>query len=945
MREFRKNFFDYIAYRSKSQRKYAQYNCACPLLSTIATLFFLLCPFLSEATHNRAGEILIRQIGPLTIEATVITYTQTSSFSADRDSLTIDWGDGSKSTLVRTNGPKDRDGFHKGEELQNDIKKNIYKGQHTYGGFAPFYVVTMTDPNRNAGILNINAPFSDSVQFSLSTTFTFLSQQFQGVNSTPILLQPPIDFGCVGEVFIHNPNAYDVDGDSLYYQLTEPRAAPGVRVPNYVYPNRIGGGMGNNILTLNEKTGELVWNAPQRAGEYNVTIMVVEFRQGLPIDTLIRDMQIEIRDNCKNDPPIIEGGKDICVVAGTLVEFKVSASDPDDIPRQQKVTISALGGPFQTNSSPAQFTAPQGYQNDPVSGTFKWQTTCEHISNQYYNVVFKAVDNFLSDSTGLATLKTIRIKVVAPAPQDLKIKTSKNSIILDWQKPYSCDAAADNYFYGFSIWRRENSKNISADTCNPGLKGKGYSRLAFRYKQAIGNRYEFVDTGAERGISYCYRVQAEFAKLTSSSVPYNLVESLASEEVCLQLNRDIPLPLQVDVTKTGDGSGSISVLWNRPSAADLDTLANPAPYRIDLLHAGNELGPFSSIFSSTALNFSALKDTSFQHDMVNTSEKHFYKLEFYTNNQPIPLGISPVASSLLLTINSTDRTNILEWTDKTPWANFKYIILRKNNNSGIFDSIASTIGRTYRDEGLRNGGEYCYQIRSYGAYSISGIRSPLINHSQERCAIPLDNIAPCPPVLSAVNICSDSSLPASDTTDNHLSWRNVKNTCKEGKDVAGYRIYYSAIAGGQFDLIAQINQYNDTTFLHGPLKSLAGCYFLTAFDSLNNTSSPGNIVCVDNCPVYELPNTFTPNGDNQNDLYKPFPTWKFVSEVDFKVFNRWGGLVFATSDPHLNWNGKNMNGEDLAEGVYYYQCTIFEQRVEGKVKRKEPISGYIQLFR
>ncbi|MFZ4545691.1 MAG: gliding motility-associated C-terminal domain-containing protein, partial [Saprospiraceae bacterium] len=764
--------------------------------------------------------------------------------SADRDSLTIDWGDGLKSTFVRINGPKDKDGLHKGEELQNDIKKNIYKGEHTYTGFAPFYVITMTDPNRNAGILNINAPFSDSVQFSLSTTFTFLSQQFQGVNSTPILLQPPIDFGCVGEVFIHNPNAYDVDGDSLYYQLTEPRAAPGVKVPNYVYPNRIGGGMGNNVLTLNENTGELIWNSPQKAGEYNVTIMVIEFRQGRPIDTLIRDMQIQIRDNCKNDPPQIAGGKDICVVAGTLVEFKVIATDPNDSPKLQKVVLTALGGPFQTTTSPASFIAPAGYQNDPVTGTFRWQTTCEHISNQYYNVVFKAVDNFLFDSSGLATLKTFRIKIVAPPPIDLKINTSQSKITLNWENPYICDKAANNYFYGFSVWRKENSLNLQPDTCDPGLKGKGYTRLVFKSKTINNNRYEYVDASAERGITYCYRVQAEFARLTSSGVPYNLVEGLPSKEVCMQLNRDIPLPLEVDVIQTSSTNGKIKVAWNKPNPNDLDTILNKGPYRYELTHSTAENGVYTPVFTFIANAFGAKTDTTFEHQSINTNERHFYKISFYVNSQPTPLGVSPVASSIFLSITATDKTNILSWNEKTPWSNSKYAIFRKSDATGIFDSVGLVTSRIFNDEGLQNGRLYCYFIKSYGAYSINGIRQPLINRSQELCAVPIDDVAPCAPDLLVANTCNNPAIPESDTTENFLSWNNIRRTCLNGKDASGYQIFYRKTTGSSFELLATINNFRDTTYIHGPLKSLAGCYFLTAFDSLKNTSVPGNIVCV-----------------------------------------------------------------------------------------------------
>ena len=60
---------------------------------TIRQLFTLLAglliPAFAFATHNRAGEIHIRQIGPLTIEATIITWTKASSVNADRDTLIL----------------------------------------------------------------------------------------------------------------------------------------------------------------------------------------------------------------------------------------------------------------------------------------------------------------------------------------------------------------------------------------------------------------------------------------------------------------------------------------------------------------------------------------------------------------------------------------------------------------------------------------------------------------------------------------------------------------------------------------------------------------------------------------------------------------------------------------------------------------------------------------
>ena len=46
-----------------------------------------LAPLALFATHNRAGEIHVAQIGTLTVRATIITWTKTESINADRDTL------------------------------------------------------------------------------------------------------------------------------------------------------------------------------------------------------------------------------------------------------------------------------------------------------------------------------------------------------------------------------------------------------------------------------------------------------------------------------------------------------------------------------------------------------------------------------------------------------------------------------------------------------------------------------------------------------------------------------------------------------------------------------------------------------------------------------------------------------------------------------------------
>jgi gliding motility-associated-like protein len=911
----------------------------------LLTLSFFLLSVTAHATHNRAGEILIKQIGPLTVEATIITYTKSEGTTA----ITVEWGDGTKSEVPRTNGSKVNGNF-KGEDLPNAIRKNIYKATHTYPGLKPFYTVSISDPNRNAGIKNIGDGQSDTVPFYIKTSFTLLSQQFEGKNSTPILLQPPIDFGCVGEIFTHNPNAYDEDGDSLAYSLVKPFQSVGVPVPKYKLPNQISPGLNNNI-NLNAFTGTFTWNAPQLEGEYNIAIMIVSYRDGFAIDTIVRDMQIRIQKNCDNKPPVLTFKDEICVVAGTLIDLPIVASDPD-VPKQ-KITLSALGGPLQISNNGATFTAPKGYSNQLVNGRFKWQTNCSHISSQYYTVVFKAQDNFkidalAKDTTGLVTLKTLRIKIVGPKPLDLTAKSFTNQIDLSWQNPYTCDNAPDNYFYGFSVWRREGSNPFKPDTCTTGLVGQGYTRIGVKQKTIVAGRYYFKDTKVERGKTYCYRILAEFAKLTAAGNPYNEAESIASDETCVQLNRDVPLMTNVSVEKTNVTNGEIFVQWSKPKAKDLDTLLNTPPYRYELFRVNGATSTLITGASFTSATFAAANDTSFTEKNLNTATNQYaYKVAFYVKNEAAPLGFSPSANSPFLKILGTDQANILTWDTKVSWQNYRTIIYRKNNTTNVFDSINTSLSNTYKDNGLDNGKEYCYYIKTIGTYGISNILNPLYNKSQETCGTPKDDTPPCPIAVRLDSICktATSDTPLSDFL-NTLTWNNPNRKC-ELKDAIGYNIYYKAPLEKEFKKIKYINNLQDTTFQHKPDAAfgIAGCYTVTAIDSVGNESKKETVVCRDNCIFYELPNTFTPNGDGQNDLYRPMNNYRFVSKIEMTIQNRWGQTVFETQDPAINWDGNNQQGQALAEGTYYYKCRIFENRLEGQTEQKEVRSGYIHLFR
>jgi gliding motility-associated-like protein len=905
------------------------------ILQLLFVAGLLMIGFSAEATHNRAGEISIEPIDECTlnrVRATIRTYTKASSVAADRDSLLICWGDGICEMVARSNGG----GF--GVLLPNDTKYNEYIAIHQYAGRAS-YQISMTDPNRNGEILNVNFPNSETVAFHLQTNYTFPNCQFGGFNFTPSLEQPPIDIGCVGQRFEHNPNAFDPDGDSLSYELIVPLQDVDTPVPNYLWPDQVGVSADNNY-DLNEVTGDFIWDAPQTAGEYNIAMYIISWRNGSPIDTVLRDMQILIEDCDDNRPPTIESPDFICVVAGETVTFEVIGDDPD---QGQFVELTALGGPFVVDINPAQFNVDAGYQPPPVKGTFVWNTSCEHISDQPYTIVFKAIDDYFDDF-GLATLKTVRIKVVGPPPEDVQAEPGSGEIKVNWEQPYVCEDAADEYFYTFTVWRKDVSQEIIIDTCTPGLDGQGYTLVNANSRDIENGRYIYIDTDVERGRTYCYRILALFAKYSTIGQPFNIVESLTSDEICVQLSRDVPLITHVDVLETDAVNGEIEVKWAKPVEEDLDPQVNPPPYTYEILRAN---GITDTGFNPIGISFTGNDleeiDTSFIDTGLDTrNQAYSYKIRFYVEGDRV-LGDSPHASSVFLSIASTDEINNLSWDFDVPWDNTDFTVFKQNAQL-TFDSIAHVQEPFYSDQGLINGREYCYFIRASGDYGIEGIISPLINNSQIACGVPLDTIPPCPPELTVSNICDQAVSCVEAELTNDLSWINPMFLCEETDDVVGYRVYYAPLEGSEFELIESIDFSDDTTFIHRPDVGIAGCYAVTAVDTFFNESAFSNIICVDNCPIYELPNTFTPNGDGQNDLFIPYP-YCFVERVDFRVFNRWGELVFQTSDADLNWDGNNKNNQALPDGTYYYTCQVFEQRVSGVTPNPNLLSGFIELVR
>lgn len=841
------------------------------------------------ATHQRAAEITYRWIQGLTYEVTITMYTYTPSPADDiRTTLPIIWGDNTESEIPRVTF----------QALPENYTLNVYRMNHTFPGNGS-YTISVEDPNRNFGVVNI----PNSVNVPIYVESKLIINPFLGTNNSVQLLNAPVDQGCVGKMYVHNPSAFDPDGDSLSFQLVNCRGSQGLEVPGYTTP------LASTSFAIDAVTGDLTWNTPVLQGEYNVAFEITEWRNGTKIGSVVRDMQILI-GACNNNPPVIELSDYHCIVAGNTLSFDVSASDPDN----NTVTLTATGAPFEVQNQ-ASIVPDPATGTPTATTTFFWNTQCENINKNLYITLFKAKDNH--PEVSLTTFKSTAIQVIAPAIEDLKTVSSGNGINLSWQ-----DTLCEN-ISGYYIYRRSGSSGFVPDECQTGVPASaGYVRIATLNDPSLRSfRDDDNGQGLTPGINFCYMITSFFADGS---------ESKASNESCASLKRDLPVITHVSNDSLDLSSGNVLLAWAPPTELDMNQYPGPYRYEVKRMETPNPV----LVFTGIGLNDTLCTDQTINLNTINKTV--VYNVTLISESVGL-IGSSKPASSVFLTLTPTDKALQLNWNKDVPWRIDSTEIYRKTGSA--FVKKGSSTGTAFLDTGLNNGESYTYYAKTFGSYSTSGFVTPIINFSQIASAVPQDVVAPCPPKIAVETNCS--------AVTNLITISTTNDSCDS--DIRDYQIYFSPNKTN-FSQMATVSA-NNAVFLHQGLEVVTGCYYAIATDTNNNVSQASEISCVDwdSCPLYELPNVFTPNGDQYNDTFIPlnYPSTNpkaNIERIELVIFTRWGNTVFQTNDPLINWDGKNQTtGIDCADGTYFYKCKVFFQSLDGEIEHQ--LQGSITIIR
>lgn len=120
-----------------------------------------------------------------------------------------------------------------------------------------------------------------------------------------------------------------------------------------------------------------------------------------------------------------------------------------------------------------------------------------------------------------------------------------------------------------------------------------------------------------------------------------------------------------------------------------------------------------------------------------------------------------------------------------------------------------------------------------------------------------------------------------------------------------------------------------------------GTYTVTLFTKKGSClGSVKKTITVDIPSALTMPNVFTPNGDNINDLF--FLKTTNLALINLTIYDRWGHKVYdlQTDKGNVAWDGKNLYGKEAPEGTYFYVL-----RAVGKDDKEYKDKGTINLFR
>jgi len=262
------------------------------------------------------------------------------------------------------------------------VEEYVYEAIVTFPNTGSWYV-SYEECCRNAAILNMTMPGGESHQF-------YSIVLIDSANSTPVFLNPPIVLAQENVPFYYNPLPFDIDGDSIAWSLDVPLSSNGVPVAGYVLPSS------DSLVPFNMDpiTGEITF-LPNMLGNFQVSVRVKEYRSGVQIGEITRDMQLIVVQSL-NTPAVLMissnsapfNGKSYTISPNAAFSINVTIFDQDN----QGLTLAGRGEAFGLALNPAMLSVVNGASN--ATATVSWTPNSSQARTAPYVIGLRVSENY-----------------------------------------------------------------------------------------------------------------------------------------------------------------------------------------------------------------------------------------------------------------------------------------------------------------------------------------------------------------------------------------------------------------------------------------------------------------------------------------------------------------------------------------------------------------------
>lgn len=743
------------------------------------------------------------------------------------------------------------------------------------------YWVTWGRCCRNSTIVNIVTPEATGMALSVFIP----SSNITLTNSSPKFKKNSPTFVCLNDLFEFDHSATDIDGDSLVYMLSTPYTA-GDNINNqtpyppispfeqitWMPPYGLNNVMsGNPLLNIDPFTGKLSVK-PDKLGQFVFSVSVVEYRNGVRLSEVKRDIQLNVTNCPINFPPEVSlDNSDPQIKGDTLVFyygeqkcFDITVNDENGAPLpQDDLQMSFSGNIFNRPVSPATNTTPTG--KAPLVATICWTPDC--LEPDSIRKVFLRVSDNNSCPSPNVVLKTIYAKLQpgGATPPDVRCVSIEgpNTIRVSWINP---PPEKLNGFSGYMIDRND---------------GTGWQTLGNINDATISS---FADNTAFNAYTnhYCYRI-------STAKICPNYFVGQASNEVCTIFAEAVVI-----------NQAQIRISWNALKKV------NYTPIYSIVADSGTT-GEYviATGLSDTSFVFTGCIFSGHFRVLVTDPISGCESYSNISNNVTVyNLPVTPV-KLCVVSVDSDNKGVHLTWFKEHDDDFLSYRIYRAEAGSGAFSLIAelgTPNDTTYFDEtALVEQKSYCYYIDVLDVCYLKA-------STQTECTI----------LLAADRVGYTVEL----------NWNPYTGWNPSDYDFTLYSIFpdNSQFVKGNFT--SSNFTYNDADIQN---EISVYCYKIQALN--HNTSdcqlTQSNKVCVTFSPTLYLPTAFSPNGDGINDIFEV--KGSFHLSYELAIYNRWGNLIFVSNEVQNAWDG-TYKGTQAPEGVYTYR--IKAVGFDGKVMQR-----------